>query len=55
MSEEKSTFAKREDESGRTQDQLPDLAAKKEEAVKGGQVSMNDFHFVMRNNSSSPG
>jgi type VI protein secretion system component Hcp len=21
----------------------------------GGKVSMNDFHFVMRNNSSSPG
>ena len=49
MSEEKSTFAKREDETKRpSEEQPPDLAAKNEERVKGG------FSFVMRNNSSSP-
>ena len=47
MSEEKSTFAKREDETKRpSEEQLPDLAARKEEQVKGG--------FVMRNNSATP-
>jgi hypothetical protein len=47
MSEAKSTFAKREDETKRrSEEQIPDLAAKNQEQVKGG--------FVMRNNSASP-
>jgi len=31
-----------------------EVTAKESEHVKGGKVAMQDFHFVMRNNSASP-
>ena len=47
------------DEQSQTDTAITNLPAEKvtdeqADGVRGGKVTMNDFHFVMRNNSASP-